>query len=226
MEWLRWGWDFLRRLTDPHSLNAMAGDLNGWLYGVLFTIIFCETGLVILPFLPGDSLLFAMGALGSIPGTPISLPLAGGVMIAAAIIGDAVNYSIGLRLGPAVFHNESGRWLNKKHLMAAHEFYEKYGGKTIILARFVPIIRTFAPFVAGIGKMSYPKFALYNVTGAMLWVVLLMAAGRLFGGITWVREHFEAVIVAIIVISVLPAVIEFLRARAKARREAAAATPK
>lgn len=227
MEWLRWGMDFLRRLTDPQSLNVMAGDLNGWLYGVLFTIIFCETGLVILPFLPGDSLLFALGALGSIPGTPIRLWLVGAVMLAAAVLGDAVNYSIGLKLGPAVFHHEGGRWLNRKHLMAAHAFYEKYGGKTIILARFVPIIRTFAPFVAGIGKMSYPRFALYNVTGATLWVGLLMLAGRIFGGIPWIRSHFETVIVAIIVISVLPAVIEFMRARARSRREsAAAAAPK
>jgi membrane-associated protein len=223
MELLHWGLAFLRRLTDPQSLNVMAGDLGGWLYGVLFLIIFCETGLVILPFLPGDSLLFAVGALGAIPGTPINLWLVGCVMLVAAVVGDAVNYSIGARLGPAVFHNEGGRWLNRKHLLAAHAFYEKYGGKTIILARFVPIVRTFAPFVAGIGKMSYPKFALYNVTGAILWVGLLMTAGRVFGGFPWVREHFEAVIVAIIVISILPAVIEFLRARSK--RESPVTSP-
>jgi membrane-associated protein len=220
MDYVRWVVDFLRRLTDPQSLNVLANDLGGWLYAVLFAIIFCETGLVILPFLPGDSLLFAMGALGALPGSPINLLAIGAVMIIAAILGDAVNYSIGLRLGPAVFHNDSGRWLNKKHLVAAHEFYEKYGGKTIILARFVPIIRTFAPFVAGIGKMSYPTFAVYNVTGAIIWVVSLMAAGRLFGGLPWVRAHFESVIVAIIIISVLPAVIEFLRARTKSRAEA------
>ncbi len=219
MDFLRWVVDFLRRLTDPVSLNVMANDMGGWLYAVLFAIIFCETGLVVTPILPGDSLLFAMGALGALPGSPISLPAIGATMIVAAVLGDAVNYSIGARVGPAVFHNDTGRWLNKKHLVAAHEFYEKYGGKTIILARFVPIIRTFAPFVAGIGKMSYPKFALYNVTGAIIWVVLLMAAGRLFGGLPWVRANFESVIVAIIVISVLPAVIEFLKARAKSRRE-------
>jgi membrane-associated protein len=220
MEWLRLALDFLRRLTEPQSLNMMAIDLGGWLYVVLFAIIFCETGLVILPFLPGDSLLFAVGALGAIPGTPINLLLLGLVMIGAAVLGDAVNYSIGLRLGPAVFHNDSGRMLNKKHLMAAHEFYEKYGSKTIILARFVPIIRTFAPFVAGIGKMSYPKFALYNITGGILWVTVLMTAGRLFGGIPWVRNHFETVVIAIIVISVLPAVIEFLKAHARSKRAA------
>lgn len=221
MAWFHLALDFLRCLTDPSSLNVMAGDLGGWLYAVLFAIIFCETGLVVLPFLPGDSLLFAVGALGAIPGTPISLVLLGIVMIVAAILGDAVNYAIGARLGPAVFHQEGGRLLNRKHLMAAHEFYEKYGGKTIILARFVPIIRTFAPFVAGIGKMSYPKFALFNVTGAIIWVILLMGAGRIFGGIPWVREHFEAVVVAIILISVLPAVVEFLKARAQSRRSSA-----
>lgn len=220
MTFLRWALDFLHRLTDPQSLNLMAGDMGTWLYAVLFLIIFCETGLVILPFLPGDSLLFALGALGSIPGTPIHLGVVGTVILVAAVVGDAANYTFGARLGPTVFHSEGGRWLNRKHLQAAHAFYEKYGGKTIILARFVPIIRTFAPFVAGIGKMSYPKFALYNVTGAALWVGLLMLAGRLFGGIPWVRTHFEAVIIAIIVISVLPAVIEFCRARARAKREA------
>ena len=211
---------FLHRLTSPQDLNAMAGNMGAWLYVLLFAIIFCETGLVIMPFLPGDSLLFAIGALGAIPGSAINLPLLGFLLIVAAVLGDAVNYSVGLKLGPAVFHSESSRWLNKKHLMAAHEFYEKYGGKTIILARFVPIIRTFAPFVAGIGKMSYPKFALYNVTGAALWVGLMMMAGRLFGGIPWVTRNFEAVIIAIIIISVIPAVVEFLRARSRARKEA------
>jgi membrane-associated protein len=209
--------DFLQRLTNPQELNGMAADLGGWLYVILFAIIFCETGLVILPFLPGDSLLFALGALGAIPGTTIHLPILAALLTVAAVIGDAVNYSIGLRAGPAVFHSDQNRFLNKKHLQEAHEFYERYGGKTIILARFVPIIRTFAPFVAGIGKMSYPKFALYNIVGAVLWVGLMMGAGRLFGGIPWVRKNFELVIVAIILISVLPAVIEFLRSRARNR---------
>jgi membrane-associated protein len=186
---------------------------------VLFAIIFCETGLVILPFLPGDSLLFAVGALGSTEGSAINLPLMGLVLIMAAVAGDAVNYSIGARLGPKVFSSETSKLLNKKHLLAAHEFYEKYGGKTIILARFIPIIRTFAPFVAGIGKMTYLHFAIYNITGAVLWVVSLMACGYFFGQIPWVKKNFEVVIVAIIVISVLPAVIEFLRGRAKAKRE-------
>jgi len=209
---------FLHRLTNPQELNLMATDLGGWLYVILFAIIFCETGLVILPFLPGDSLLFAIGALGAIRGTPINLVLMAVLLVAAAVIGDAVNYSIGLRTGPAVFHSEKNRLLNKKHLAAAHEFYEKYGGKTIILARFIPIVRTFAPFVAGIGKMSYLRFALYNVTGAILWVIMLMGSGRLFGGIPWVRNNFEAVVVAIIFISILPMIFEFIRARIRSRK--------
>jgi membrane-associated protein len=213
MEWLRWGLDFLHRLTTPADLSRMAGELGPWLLVLLVAIIFCETGLVILPFLPGDSLLFAVGALGALRGSPLNLPLVAAALTAAAVAGDALNYSIGKRLGPAVFHGETGRWLNRRHLQAAHDFYEKYGGKTIILARFVPIVRTFAPFVAGIARMSYPRFALFNVTGGALWVGSLMLAGRLFGGIAWVQAHFEAVVVAIIVISVLPAVIEFIRAR-------------
>jgi membrane-associated protein len=136
-----------------------------------------------------------------------------GLLTLAAVLGDAVNYSIGKRMGPAVFHFEQSRWLNRKHLQAAHDFYEKYGGKTIILARFVPIVRTFAPFVAGIGRMDYPKFALYNITGAILWVASMMGAGRLFGGFPFVQKHFELVIVAIVVISVLPAVFEYFKAR-------------
>lgn len=223
MGWLHWALAFLRRLTNPLELNLLAGEMGIWLYVLLFAIVFCETGLVVMPFLPGDSLLFAIGALGSLPGTPLNLPVMGLLLIVAAILGDALNYAIGARLGPAVFHYEGSRWLNKKHLQAAHEFYEKHGGKTIILARFVPIIRTFAPFVAGIGKMSYLKFAVYNITGAVLWVSLMMGAGRLFGGIPWVRQNFETVIIAIVIISVLPGVVEYLRVRAKGRASASAA---
>jgi membrane-associated protein len=215
MDMLRAVMHFLQRLTNPQSLAVITGDMGPWVYVLMFAIIFCETGLVILPFLPGDSLLFALGALGAIPGIPMNLWLMAGLLILAAILGDGVNYAIGRRLGPAVFHREDSRWLNRKHLEAAHAFYEKYGGKTIILARFVPIVRTFAPFVAGIGRMHYPHFALFNITGAFLWVGSIMGAGRLFGGIPWVQRNFEAVIVAIIVISVLPAVFEFLKAKRK-----------
>jgi membrane-associated protein len=205
--------DFLKRLTDPQSLSVMTGEMGVWIYVLMFAIVFCETGLVVLPFLPGDSLLFALGALGAIPSVPLNLPFMGLLLIAAAILGDALNYAIGRRLGPKVFHFEKSRWFNPEHLKQAHTFYEKYGGKTIILARFVPIVRTFAPFVAGIGEMSYRRFALFNVIGAVLWVGSMMGAGRLFGGIPWVQAHFEAVIIAIVLLSMLPGVVEFLKAR-------------
>lgn len=206
---------FLQRLTDPQSLAVLTGQMGPWVYVLMFAIVFCETGLVVLPFLPGDSLLFALGALGAIPGIPLNLWLMGGLLVVAAVLGDALNYAIGRRLGPAVFHREDSRWLKRQHLTAAHAFYEKYGGKTIILARFVPIVRTFAPFVAGIGRMHYPRFALFNVVGALLWVGSMMGAGRIFGGIPWVQQHFEAVILAVVFLSILPAGIEFLRARAR-----------
>lgn len=196
---------------DKH-LNEWAGRLGGWTYGLLFLIIFAETGLVVTPFLPGDSLLFAVGALSHTENSQINLLLIAVLLCAAAIIGDAVNYSIGKRVGPAIFSRESSRFFNKAHLIKAHEFYEKYGGKTIIIARFVPIVRTFAPFVAGIGQMSYFKFAIYNVTGGVVWVLAFLFAGYKFGGIVWVKEHFSIIAVAIVFISVLPMVVEILRA--------------
>ena len=195
----------------------------GKLYVVLFLVIFAETGLVVTPFLPGDSLLFALGAIGS-QGIGIDLPVVTVLLIVAAVLGDAANYWIGYRLGPKVFKNETSRLLNKKHLLKAQEFYEKYGGKTIILARFVPVVRTFAPFVAGVGRMSYPRFLAFNVVGAVAWVLLCVLAGRQFGQMDFVKDHFELVIVAIVLISVLPMAIELLKARraARAARDAAA----
>jgi membrane-associated protein len=184
-----------------------------WLYLVLFLIIFCETGLVVTPFLPGDSLLFAMGALAAKGDSPLSLPLLLILLIGAAILGDAVNYIIGYRAGPRIFHSERSRLFNRKHLVRTQEFYEKYGGKTIFLARFIPIVRTFAPFVAGIGKMRYRNFAAYNVIGAIAWVSVCLVAGNLFGNVAFVRDHFELVLAAIILISVLPMGIELLLAR-------------
>lgn len=194
-------------------LNQAVTALGPWFYGLLFTIVFCETGLVVTPFLPGDSLLFAVGALAAAEGSPISLGLAIGLLIVAAILGDAVNYAVGLRLGPAVFRREDSRWLNRKHLDHAQAFYEKYGAKTIVLARFLPIVRTFAPFVAGIGKMSYRRFAAYNVVGGVAWVLLFTLAGYFFGDLPWVKTNFHYVIVAIIVLSVIPPVIEIWRSR-------------
>jgi len=201
---------------DQH-LNEWAATLGPWLYVVLFLIVFCETGLVVTPFLPGDSLLFAVGALASLEGSPIELPQTALLLIVAAVLGDAVNYSIGAYLGPAVFSSERSRLFDKQHLVRTQLFYERHGGKTIFLARFVPIIRTFAPFVAGIGRMRYRYFATYNVTGAIAWVGVCMGAGALFGEIPIVKRNFELVVLGIIAVSLIPVVTEFVRARREAR---------
>ncbi len=197
---------------DQH-LNEWAGTLGPWLYLVLFVVVFCETGLVATPFLPGDSLLFAVGALASIDDSPIDLSLMIFLLIVAAIAGDAANYAFGRYLGPRVFTSESSWLFRRDHLLRTQEFYVRHGGKTIVLARFVPIVRTFAPFVAGIGKMDYSRFAAWNVSGAIGWVVSLTLAGYFFGQIPLVKNNFETVILAIVAISVLPIVIEWLRTR-------------
>jgi len=210
--------DLIRQLfeiffhLDAH-LNQWAGMLGPWLYVLLFLILFCETGLVVTPVLPGDSLLFAVGALASIDNSPLSLPLLLALLCIAAISGDAVNYSIGYRVGPKVFTREDSWLLNKKHLLQTEAFYERHGGKTIILARFMPIIRTFAPFVAGIGKMGYRRFAAFNVVGGVAWVFLFLLGGYFFGNVPAVKRNFHYVIVAIIILSVMPPIIEYLRSR-------------
>jgi membrane-associated protein len=213
MELLKYFIDFILHL-DKHLVELLQ-QYGTWTYAILFLIIFCETGLVITPFLPGDSLLFAIGALAAHGGLDIYLLFF--LLSIAAIIGDTVNYWVGYVVGPKVFTSSSSRWLNRKHLERTHEFYEKYGGKTIIIARFMPIIRTFAPFVAGIGRMTYGKFLLYNVVGGILWIGLFLIAGYWFGNIPVVKRNFTLVIFAIIIISVMPAVIEYLRARRSAR---------
>ena len=213
MELLASLWHIFLHL-DVH-LNAWAGTLGPWLYGLLFLVVFCETGLVVTPFLPGDSLLFAAGALASRAGSPIDLWLLAPLIFAAAVLGDSANYEIGRWLGPKVFTRKDSWLLNQNHLHKAHAFYEKYGGKTIILARFIPIIRTFAPFVAGIGKMSYRHFISYNILGAALWVALFIGGGYWFADLPLVQKHFHYVIVAIVVISVLPAVYEVWANRKK-----------
>ncbi len=210
---------FLFGIELPQLLEQWAGSMGPWFYALLFVVIFCETGLVVTPFLPGDSLLFAVGALAS-QGSALSMPALLVLLIAAAVLGDAVNYAIGYRLGPKVFKYEQSRLFNKQHLLRAQEFYEKYGNKTIILARFVPIVRTFAPFVAGIGRMQYRRFFLYNVIGAVAWVAVCLFSGFFFGQIAWVKQNFEAVAVVIVLISVLPMAVEYVLAR---RRQAAAA---
>ncbi len=202
---------------DTH-LNAWAAMMGPWLYVVLFAVIFCETGLVVTPFLPGDSLLFASGALASMEGSPINLWVLIPAIFVAAVLGDTVNYEIGKWLGPKVFNRKDSWLLNQDHLRKAHAFYEKYGGKTIILARFIPIIRTFAPFVAGIGKMTYLHFISYNVIGGLVWVLLFVCGGYWFADLPLVQNHFHYVIVAIIVISVLPAIYEFWAERRKLKR--------
>ena len=213
MEYLREIIEFFLHI-DAH-LEPLLTQYGGWVYLILFVIIFCETGLVVTPFLPGDSLLFAAGALAAATGAlnPVLLFL---ILAVAAIAGDTVNYFIGHFLGHKIFEMKLP-FVKKEYLDRTHEFYEKYGGKTIILARFVPIVRTFAPFVAGIGEMTYPRFALYNVTGAVLWVFLFVGGGYAFGNLPTVKRNFHFVILAIIVISIAPMVIEYLRARSAPR---------
>ncbi len=195
---------------DRH-LAVLIQDYGPWTYAILFLIVFCETGLVVTPFLPGDSLLFAVGTFCAIGALDLGLSML--LLAAAAILGDAVNYAIGYRLGPRVFRHEGSRFLRREYLDRTHQFYERYGPSTIVIARFVPIVRTFAPFVAGIGRMSYARFAAYNVGGALLWIVSLVLGGYAFGNIPVVRRNFSLVIFAIIIISLLPGVIEFLRQR-------------
>lgn len=198
---------------DRHLNELVAATGPEWVYVVLFAIIFCETGLVVMPFLPGDSLLFAVGALCASTGSQLSLAIMIPLLIVAAISGDAVNYWIGAQLGPKVFRSQSSRWLNQSHLIRAQHFYEMYGAKTIIIARFVPIVRTFAPFVAGIGRMHFARFWLYNIVGGIVWVTLFLVTGYWFGNLEWVKENFIFVTLGIIAVSVIPIAIEWLKAR-------------
>jgi len=205
--------DFIRYLIDlflhlDKHLGGILQTYGTWTYGILFVVIFLETGLVATPFLPGDSLLFAAGAFAALGALDVKVLLI--LLAAAAILGDTANYWIGRKVGPRVF-KEDVRWLKREYLERTHRFYEKHGGKTIVLARFIPIIRTFAPFVAGIGTMSYPRFLAYNVFGGCLWVMLFVLSGYFFGNLPVVRENFSFVILAIIIISVLPLVYEVLR---------------
>lgn len=208
--------DFLFNLIDlflnlDQHLNEWFAALGPWLYVVTFAIVFCETGLVVTPFLPGDSLLFALGALAATEQSTLNVGWLALTLSAAAILGDAANYAIGHFLGPQVFKREDSWLLNKKHLITTQAFYERHGGKTIIIARFMPIIRTFAPFVAGIGAMAYRRFAVFNVTGALLWVLSFLFGGYYFGNIPSVKENFEFVVLGIIVVSTLPLAFKFLQ---------------
>jgi len=195
---------------DAH-FHAAIQVYGVWTYLLLFLIIFCETGLVVTPILPGDSLLFAAGALAA--GGSLNVVWLFVLLSLAAVLGDAANYTIGHFMGPKVFAQEDSRFFKKKHLDRTHQFYEKYGGKTIIIARFVPIVRTFAPFVAGVGSMTYWRFASYNVIGGVAWITICLLAGYAFGNLPVVKENFTLVILAIIFISLLPGLIEFARQR-------------
>lgn len=197
---------------DVHLTTLM--QLYGvWIYVIVFVVIFCETGLVIAPFLPGDSLLFILGTLAAIGSLDPQLILA--IATIAAILGDSTNYQIGKLVGPKIFHSSNAKILNKKYLVMTQEFYERHGPKTIVIARFMPIIRTFAPFIAGIGRMRYREFFLWNIVGAIVWVFFFIGAGYFFGNIPFVKEHLSFFILGIIGISVLPAVFEYLRNRKK-----------
>ncbi len=193
---------------DRH-LYDLVSTYGTWAYGILFVVVFAETGFVVTPFLPGDSLLFAAGAIGATHAlNPHMVSL---ILIIAAILGDTVNYAIGFHIGPKVFNKPKSLLFNPEHLERTHRFYEKYGGKTIIIARFIPIIRTFAPFVAGIGKMSYFRFITYNVVGGIVWVLLFVYAGYFFGNLPVVKRNFSLIIIVIILISVMPVFIEFIK---------------
>jgi membrane-associated protein len=200
---------------DKHLLE-LCTQYGAWVYAILFIIIFCETGLVVTPFLPGDSLLFAVGSLAAIQALDLTLSII--LLILAAILGDTLNYWIGDYVGPKVFYQENSRILNKEYLMRTHRFYEKHGGKTIIIARFLPIIRTFAPFVAGIGSMTYRRFISFNVVGGTLWVLLFVPAGYFFGSVPFVKNNFSLVIIALVLIPGIPSVVEVIRMQLKKRK--------
>lgn len=216
MEYIHWVIDFILHI-DVH-LAELVAQYGVWVYAILFLILFCETGLVVTPFLPGDSLLFVAGALAALPTNDLNVHTMVALMIAAAIIGDAVNYTIGRLFGEKLFSNPNSKIFRRSYLDKTHAFYDKHGGKTIILARFVPIVRTFAPFVAGMGHMSYRHFAMFNVIGALLWVLLFTYAGYLFGNVPVVQENLKLLIVAIIVLSILPGVIEVWRHKRAAKK--------
>jgi membrane-associated protein len=209
--------EFVRTLIDlflhlDEHLNTVIQSYGIWTYVLLFLIIFLETGVVVTPFLPGDSLLFAAGALAALDGSPLNVVLLFVLLFIAAILGDTANYWIGNQLGPRVFQ-KNYRFLKREHLEQTQRFYAKHGGKTVVLARFVPIVRTFAPFVAGVGTMHYGQFILYNILGGFLWTAIFIFSGYFFGNIPFVKQNFEFVVVAIIIISIVPMVVEYLRGR-------------
>ena len=193
-------------------LDSIIQRFEVWTYLILFFVIFMETGFVVTPFLPGDSLIFAAGAFSARPGSPLNIVVLFPLLCLAAVVGDTVNYWVGHYIGPRAFSGNI-RWLKKEYLDRTHAFFEKHGGKTIILARFIPIIRTFAPFVAGVGEMTYWRFITYNVVGGILWVALFSFGGYFFGNLPVVEKNFSLVIIAIILLSVMPVVVEYIKGR-------------
>ena len=198
-------------LALDQTVATLAAQYGEWVYVILFVIIFAETGLVVCPFLPGDSILFIAGTVVAVANLNVHVLVI--VLIVAAVLGDSVNYGVGHYIGPKAFQRPDSRWFRQEYLRRTQAFYDKYGGVTIIIGRFVPIIRTFAPFVAGIGQMSYPRFAAFNVAGGIAWVVSFIVAGFWFGNLPAVKKNFHIVIIAIVVISFMPAVIEYLKER-------------
>jgi len=210
---------FLNLLRDTGgTLDWLVTEYGVWVYAILFLIIFCETGLVVTPFLPGDSLLFLAGAIAVRPDNPLQIVFLAVILIVAAIIGDAVNYTIGRSFGQKLFSNPKSKIFKQEYLAKTNKFYEKHGGKTIILARFVPIVRTFAPFVAGMGKMSYRHFSSYNVIGGIVWVVIFCALGAFIGRMEWVEKNLDKVVIIIVIVSILPGVYEVVKAKLASRR--------
>ena len=202
-----WLVDFILHIGD--HLQELVKNYGNWIYAILFAIVFCETGLVVLPFLPGDSMLFAAGTIAAVGDMNIFVLI--GLLIVAAILGDFVNFEIGKHFGQKLFSNPNSKIFKQSYLQKTHDYYEKYGGRTIIIARFIPIVRTFAPFVGGMGNMNYAQFARYNIVGAVLWVVSFTTLGYFFGQLPFVKEHFSWIMIAIIVFSVVPMIVEIIR---------------
>ena len=204
-----WLVNFILHIGD--HLQELVNNYGNWIYAILFAIVFCETGLVLLPFLPGDSMLFAAGTIAAVGDMNIFVLI--GLLIVAAILGDFVNFEIGKHFGQKLFSNPNSKIFKQSYLQKTHDYYEKYGGRTIIIARFIPIVRTFAPFVGGMGNMNYAQFARYNIVGAVLWVVSFTTLGYFFGQLPFVKEHFSWIMIAIIVFSVVPMIVEIIRHR-------------
>jgi membrane-associated protein len=206
-------------LSLDETLARLAVEYGEWLYALLFAVIFAETGFVVTPFLPGDSLLFVAGTVVAGTDAGLNVHVLVALLIVAAILGDTVNYAVGRWIGPKVFERES-RWIRRDYLVHTQAFYERYGAITIVIGRFVPIVRTFAPFLAGVAGMAYPRFIAYNIAGGILWVASLVYAGYLFGNISWVKDNLSLIVVAIVVVSLLPAVLTFVKERARVRGQA------